>query len=60
MANIKTPAIRFINDESGQNLIEYALIATLIGLAAITALTPLGTEIKTAFNNIRTQLSNNQ
>ncbi|MGI4831651.1 MAG: Flp family type IVb pilin [Janthinobacterium lividum] len=47
----------FVNDESGQNLIEYALVAGLIGLAAVTAMTGLGTSIKTAFNSVASQLT---
>ncbi|NBT05596.1 MAG: Flp family type IVb pilin, partial [Betaproteobacteria bacterium] len=31
---------------------EYALIAALVGVAAIVALTTLGTDIKTKFNSI--------
>ena len=46
----------FVKDESGQNLIEYALVAGLVGLA-VTAMTGLGTSIKTAFNSVGNQLS---
>ena len=46
-----------VHDESGQNLIEYALVAGLIGLAAVTAMTGLGTSIKTAFNSVASQLT---
>ena len=46
-----------VHDESGQNLIEYALVAGLIGLAAVTAMTGLGTTIKTAFNSVASQLT---
>ena len=42
----------FIQDDSGQNLIEYALVAGLIGLAAVVAMTSLGTKISAAFNTI--------
>ncbi len=46
-----------VNDESGQNLIEYALVAGLIGLAAVVAMTSLGTGIKNAFTSITNQLN---
>ena len=46
-----------VNDESGQNLIEYALVAGLIGLAAVVAMTSLGTSIKNAFTAIGSQLT---
>jgi pilus assembly protein Flp/PilA len=45
------------NDESGQDLIEYALIAGLIALAAVTTMGTLGTAINTAFTNITTALN---
>lgn len=45
------------NDESGQNLIEYALVAGLVGLAAITAMTNLGTSIGTAFSKVGSTLT---
>ena len=48
---------KFVTDESGQDLIEYALIAGLVGLAAVTALTSVAGAITTLFNNIKTQLA---
>jgi pilus assembly protein Flp/PilA len=45
------------NDESGQDLIEYALIAGLIALAAITTIGSLGTAINTAFSTITSTLN---
>ncbi|MES2392696.1 MAG: Flp family type IVb pilin [Acidobacteriota bacterium] len=46
-----------LNDESGQDLIEYALVAGLIGLAAVTAMNGLGSKIGTAFSSIGSQLT---
>jgi len=48
-----------MNDESGQDLIEYALVAGLIGLGAVTAMSGLSTKIGTAFTTIGTSLSTN-
>jgi pilus assembly protein Flp/PilA len=48
---------QFVQDESGQDLIEYALVAGLIGLGAITAMSGLATSIKTAFNSVSSQLT---
>lgn len=46
----------FVKDEEGQGLVEYALIAALIAVAAIVALTFLGgtvsNKMKTIGNNI--------
>ena len=45
---------RFINDESGATAIEYGLIAALIAVVIITAVTALGSTIKTKFNSVVT------
>ncbi len=42
----------FLAQESGQDLIEYALIAGLLGLASIATLSRLSTNIGTALGNI--------
>ncbi|HEX4007513.1 MAG TPA: Flp family type IVb pilin [Acidobacteriaceae bacterium] len=44
-------------DESGQDLIEYALIATLIALVAITGLNGLASNIKSEYSSITNQFS---
>lgn len=49
---------QFVADESGQDLIEYALVAGLIGLGTVTAMTGLSTKIGNAFNSIGSQLAN--
>jgi pilus assembly protein Flp/PilA len=45
-----------LNDESGQDLIEYALIAALIALAAIGAMQTLGAKIGNTFNSVSSSL----
>jgi pilus assembly protein Flp/PilA len=47
----------FINDESGVTAIEYALIASLIAVFIITAVTAVGGKISTVFTEISTTLS---
>ena len=47
---------RFAKDESGATAIEYGLIAGLISVVIIFALTTLGTNLTTTFNNIATSL----
>jgi pilus assembly protein Flp/PilA len=44
-------------DESGQDLIEYALITALVSLAAITGLNTLQGAIKNALNSIGSDLT---
>jgi pilus assembly protein Flp/PilA len=43
---------RFVRDESGATAIEYGLIAALIAVVIITALTTVGTNLSTTFNSI--------
>jgi pilus assembly protein Flp/PilA len=45
---------RFLKDESGATAIEYGLIAALIAVVIITAVTTVGTNLRTKFNNIAT------
>ena len=49
---------KLMNDESGQDLIEYALVAGLIGLGAVVAMSGLATKIGTAFGTVGNQLTN--
>jgi pilus assembly protein Flp/PilA len=58
MKHAKKAFISFIQDESGQDLIEYALVAGLIGLGTVAAMTTLSTKIGNAFNAIGSQLAN--
>ena len=46
-----------LKDESGQDLIEYALVAGLIGLGAIATMSSLGSGISTAFTHVTTRLA---
>jgi Flp pilus assembly pilin Flp len=43
-------------DKRAVTIIEYALLAALIGLALVTSLTGLTTKISTVFTNIGTDL----
>lgn len=45
------------SDDSGQNLVEYGLVVGLVGLAALTAMTGLGTKLGAAFSSIGSQLT---
>lgn len=58
MKNYKQILNNLLNDESGQDLIEYALVAALIALGAVAAMNGLATNIKTVFNGISTNLTN--
>lgn len=43
---------RFAGEESGQGLVEYALIIVLIAVVAIGAVTALGGKVKSIFEDI--------
>ena len=47
----------FIRDESGQDLVEYALVLALIALAATVSMKTLATNIGTAFTSVGTKLT---
>jgi pilus assembly protein Flp/PilA len=49
--------MQFLMDESGQDLIEYALVVALIAFAATAGMSTLAADINTAFNNIGARLS---
>lgn len=48
---------RFLKDESGATAIEYGLIAALIAVVIIGAVTALGTNISARFNQVATAMS---
>ena len=48
---------RFCGDESGATAIEYGLIAAGISVAIITVVTTLGSQLKSTFTNISSQLA---
>jgi pilus assembly protein Flp/PilA len=48
---------RFVRDESGVTAIEYGLIAALIAVAIIAAVTSVGTNLNKKFNDVATSLS---
>ena len=47
---------KFMSDESGATAIEYGLIAALIAVVIISAVTALGATIKVKFNEIVTAM----
>ena len=51
-----TKLIAFLRDESGATAIEYGLIAALISVVIITAVTLVGTNLTATFQAIATAL----
>jgi pilus assembly protein Flp/PilA len=54
---MKSLFARFVREEAGQDLIEYAMLATLIALVAGAAATTLGTNLSTWYGNMGTKVS---
>jgi pilus assembly protein Flp/PilA len=48
---------RFIDDQSGVTAIEYGLIAALIAVVTIVAVTAVGTDLSATFTSIATALT---
>lgn len=48
---------RFIQDESGADMVEYALILALVAIVASVGLHTLGNTVGNALNNISSQIT---
>jgi pilus assembly protein Flp/PilA len=48
--------LKLFRDESGATAIEYGLIAALVAVVIVTALTTVGTNLKSTFNTVATNL----
>jgi pilus assembly protein Flp/PilA len=48
----------FVRDDSGQDLLEYALLVGLIALVAVLAVTSTGTSVNRIFDSIAQSLAN--
>ena len=56
-ADLSRSPTHLLQDESGQDLIEYALLAALVGLTATTAVKGLGTKVSAAFTSVNSTLT---
>jgi pilus assembly protein Flp/PilA len=54
---MKNLIARFVREEEGQDLIEYALLATLIALVAGAGATLLGTNLNTWYTSMATKVA---
>jgi pilus assembly protein Flp/PilA len=48
---------RFLKDEEGVTMVEYGLLAALIAIVCIAAITAVGTELDLVFDYIATKLA---
>ena len=58
MTALKTLALRLVRDEEGQDLIEYALLATFVSLVAIAGATLLGTALNNWYDKVNVRVTN--
>ena len=54
---MKNLIARFVREESGQDLIEYAFLAVFIALVVILGLTAVGTAVNSRMSSIASQVS---
>ena len=54
---MKRFAMRLMNEECGQDLIEYALLAGFISLASVLAITNVGTALNGVWGSVDTQMT---
>ena len=47
---------RFLHDETGQDLIEYGLLAAFISLAVIASIDAIGGSLNTTYGSFKTQI----
>lgn len=49
---------KFLRDESGATMVEYAILVALISIAAIATIVLVGQKVDDAFDKVQTELSN--
>jgi pilus assembly protein Flp/PilA len=56
MKNFAQKINRFLKSEDGPTAVEYAVMLALIVVVCLSAITTVGTNAKTTFNNVSAQL----
>ena len=46
---------RFVREEEGQDIIEYALLAAFVSIIAATVIKTIGSDVLTIYQNVKTQ-----
>jgi len=57
MNSVKNLVMRLVSDEQGQDLIEYALLATFVSLVAIVGATALGTALNNWYSKVASNVN---
>ena len=52
---MKNLMLRFVREEEGQDIIEYALLAAFISIVAATIINTIGDDVTTIYTNVKTQ-----
>jgi Flp pilus assembly pilin Flp len=53
---MKSVFVRFVREDAGQDLIEYALLAGFISLVAVVAITNIGIAVNEVYEEVETQV----
>ena len=56
MSSLKNTLRRFVAEESGATMVEYAIMVALISVVCIAAVVIIGTKSNTAFTTVGTKL----
>jgi Flp pilus assembly pilin Flp len=54
---MKTLLVRFVHQDDGQDLVEYALLVTFVALACIVGMQQLGTVINNSYNSLSSSIA---
>jgi len=58
LKHIKQLLKNLMQEDSGQDLIEYALVAALVGLGSVAAISGLANSLENTFNGVGSALTN--
>ena len=56
LTSLRSAALRFLRDEDGATLVEYALLIALIAVVCVGAVTLIGTHVNAKLNSAATSL----
>ena len=56
MTTLRTLCSRIVDEDEGQDLIEYSLLAALISVVAVLAISAVGSKLQLSYQNIETSI----
>ena len=54
---MKNLFVRFVREDEGQDLIEYAFLAAFIAIVSVAVITSIGTGVNLVFSNVDAQVT---